>query len=144
MPWLGPYKIRTLLENCLLDNQEWPRETKGVYLVSQNGWRDEPKLTSVVLYVGSNTGNSDRFRTRIGDLIADMFGFYGRQTGHHSGGANLWYFCYENSINPLDLYLGWKNYVHCALCEENKLYDQFQSKHLLNKKRPSECKGHDK
>src|SRR5207302_830702 len=52
-----------------------------------------------VLYVGGNTGDSDRFITRVGDLIADMLGFWGEQTGHHSGGIRLWEYCHKNRIN---------------------------------------------
>jgi hypothetical protein len=40
--------------------------------------------------VGGNTGGAARFCTRIGDLVADMHGFFGNETGHHSGGITRW------------------------------------------------------
>src|SRR5580700_4006719 len=94
--WVGPFQIKTYLENAIEDGvwtRRWPCERGGVYLVSECQWEGSPTTDAHVLYVGSNTGESSRFVTRVGDLIADMHGFYGTKTGHHSGGQTLWRWC---------------------------------------------------
>lgn len=118
MPWVGPYRIEALLARCMDRAQAWPQEDKGVYAVTRHCWVVEPKPTAEVLYVGGTMGKSPRFCTRIGDLIADLYGFYGRQSGHHSGGQKLYDWCRDNDMHPGSLYLGWRNYVHCARCAE--------------------------
>lgn len=86
MRWVGPVTIDTLLENGVKGLQPWPPGADGVYLVSKKGWVRRPDRVCNPLYVGSNTGKSMRFRTRIGDLVADIFGFFVEgETGHHSG-----------------------------------------------------------
>jgi hypothetical protein len=111
-----------------------------VYVVSNLTWRGQPTKESDVLYVGSNTGESDRFITRIGDLIADMLGFWGQQTGHHSGGMRLWEYCHKNRINPLDLFLGWQVERPCVRCAEYDIFTALAPK--LNRKRPARCSAH--
>ncbi len=149
--WIGPFKVKVLLENCMNKSQEWPAKDNGVYVVSKEKWRGEPKITNKILYVGGNTGKSERFATRIGDLIADMFGFYGGGTGHHSGGRSINKDCKNENLNPLNLYLGWKKYLidpeskssrpaNCPRCHERTLYDDLKPK--LNKKKPSKCPWH--
>src|SRR5262245_28676742 len=101
LEWVGPFKIRDYLEKAIDEDQVWPPESGGVYVVSLRRWNGRPTKQCDVLYVGSNTGASNRFITRIGDLIADMLGFWGEQTGHHSGGQSLWKYCREHGINPL-------------------------------------------
>ena len=77
MRWNSPFRVRDLLENCLdYRKQKWPPEDNGIYLVSLNEWKNNPSKSCNPLYVGSTTGKSARFRTRVGDLIADIFGFY--------------------------------------------------------------------
>lgn len=103
------------------------------------------------MYVGGNTGNSERFATRVGDLMADMFGFYGGDTGHHSGGQHIYEYCEKNKIHPLDLYLGWKKYLispksnssvpsNCPRCQEVLLHDELDPK--PNRNKPPKCKWH--
>jgi len=140
MKWIGPYTIDELLDSCLAPSHPRPPESNGVYLISQNSWSGQPTQDCVPLYVGSNTGKSERFRTRIGDLIADMFGFFGDETGHHSGGQSLHRYCTENQLNPKKLYIGWVEKCACSRCTENKLYDQLHP--LKNKSRPPRCKVH--
>lgn len=137
MPWRGAYQIGTMLKNCLNGEYPWPQETRGVYVVSRRGWRKTPKH---VLYVGGLTGTSDRFLTRIGDLIADVYGFYGSTTGHHSGGQSINKWCIDSNVHPSDLFLGWKTHVQCLRCAETQAYTEFSP--LLNRKRPPCCMGH--
>ena len=140
MKWIGPYTIDELLDSFLKPSHPRPSEDKGVYLVSENPWNGEPTCDCIPLYVGSNTGMSKRFRTRIGDLIADMFGFFGTETGHHSGGQTLYDYCKKNRLNPKKLYIGWVENCSCVRCAENEVYAQL--KPSLNKNRPTRCKEH--
>jgi hypothetical protein len=138
--WVGPFQLRGYLEKAVDDHQVWPPERGGVYVVSSLAWVGQPTKESDVLYVGSNTGESDRFITRIGDLIADMLGFWGNNTGHHSGGTRLWEYCRENRINPLDLFLGWQIERPCVRCGEYDLFSSLIPK--LTRKRPGRCGVH--
>ncbi|MCF8721780.1 hypothetical protein [Nitrospina gracilis] len=152
--WVGPFTIKQLLENCHNCEQEWPPDTNGVYVVSLKKWRGQPKRSSEVIYVGGNAGKSKRFATRIGDLFADIFGFYGGGTGHHSGGQAIYEFCNSKRTPPLELFIGWKKYLidpkvkssrfhNCPRCQELKLYEQFKGiGDFLNKYRPRKCKKH--
>jgi len=140
MAWRGAYRIGSYIDTSIEDGHDWPPEHSGVYVVSVKRWRGQPTRRSGVLYIGGNTGRSDRFRTRIGDLLADMLGFFGQSTGHHSGGQSLWTWCVENRVNPLDLYLGWRTGVRCKRCAEARLFRDLQP--LLNKHRPSRCAEH--
>ena len=135
MKWIGPFKIDSLLDNCLDEWHPWPPEANAVYLVSQKAWKTRPTGDCIPLYVGSNTGRSPRFRTRVGDLIADMFGFF----AHSSGGQSLYNHCKQERINPKQLYIGWAG-CSCMRCAENLLYDYLEPK--LNKVRPSRCLDH--
>lgn len=106
-------------------------------------------MRAEVLYIGSNTGSSSRFVTRVGDLIADMHGFWGGGTGHHSGGQTLWKWCNHNRVHPGDLWLAWAK-SSCVRCDERRRYhefpratkDDFSTKGLLNKKSPPRCSQH--
>jgi len=140
MNWIGPYTIDNLLDNFLKPSHTKLPEANGVYLISQRPWSEEPTIKCIPLYVGSNTGKSKRFRTRIGDLIADMFGFFGSETGHHSGGQTLNKYCKENNLNPKKLYIGWVERCRCVRCAENEIFDNLEP--FLNKNRPSRCKEH--
>ena len=139
MSWTGPFVIRELVEGCTSASRAMPPEANGVYLVSLRPWTLRPDEACSPLYVGSNTGRSARFRTRIGDLLADLFGFFGEKTGHHSGGQHLFRYCCEEQIQPLDLYIGWTS-TDCARCDESRLFDSLQP--MLNRSRPSRCKVH--
>jgi len=41
--WVGPFRIRDLLERCLDEDQAWPPEHGGVYLDSQHKWSGAPR-----------------------------------------------------------------------------------------------------
>ncbi len=139
--WHGGYRISDLLAGCLDDAQDWPPERLGVYLVSRRAWRGAPTTACEPLYVGSTTGRSARFRTRMGDLLIDMFGFYGDTTGHSSGGQSLWAWCYAQKVGPGDLFIGWYTAeAMCTRCEENRWFKGLSP--LLNKKPPPACSGH--
>jgi len=140
MKWKGPYTINELLDIFLNSLHAQPPEADGVYMISKKRWDIQPTSDCVPLYVGSNTGKSKRFRTRIGDLIADAFGFFGSETGHHSGGQALHEYCVKEQLSPKKLYISWVENCGCVRCIENKVYDQL--KPHLNKNRPKRCKEH--
>jgi len=144
MRWTGPHTIEELLENSLDPSFPRPPEAKGVYVLSEKPWRGKPRRQQTKacnpLYVGGNTGKSARFRTRIGDLIADVFGFFGNETGHHSGGRSLHEWCRREKVNPGRLYIGWAEDCNCVRCAENELYDLLRPSR--NKNRPYRCKDH--
>jgi len=140
MEWIGPYTINELLDSFLNRSHPRPPEVDGVYMISKKPWVGQPTSNCVPLYVGSNTGKSKRFRTRIGDLIADMFGFFGTETGHHSGGQTLHEYCVKEQLNPKRLYIAWVKNCGCVRCIENKIYNQLQPS--LNKNQPTGCKKH--
>lgn len=137
--WIGPFQFRTILERSIDPDRAVAPEAGGVYLVSRSAWEGRPDEAGVPLYVGSNTGRSARFRTRLGDLVADLFGFFGADTGHHSGGRRLHLYCVGSGVHPLDLHLAWAA-VTCARCAENALFDQLRPR--LNGSRPSRCALH--
>ncbi|NVJ27983.1 hypothetical protein HUW62_42935 [Myxococcus sp. AM011] len=146
--WSGSFQISELLAQCMNDAQPWPPAWRGVYLVSRNAWTGSPNSECHPLYVGSNTGKSQRFCTRIGDLIADLHGFYDGGTGHHSGGQTLWKWCRDNKVHPGALYLGWgTSEDFCARCAEVTTVVKFVSSWaerapLLNGNRPPACRAH--
>jgi hypothetical protein len=134
--WVGPFRLRDLLEHCMDDRQPWPPEANGVYVVSERRWRGVPTKRAGILYAGGNTGNSPRFLTRVGDLIADMLGFW----WHHSGGQSLYKHCKEKGIHPLDLYLGWVEGIRCPRCAEAEVYRALAP--LRSEKVPARCQVH--
>lgn len=140
MTWVGPMTIDQLLDLVAVDWDSAPPESNGVYVISLRGWRGEPTPECEPLYVGGNTGKSQRFRTRMGDLIADLFGFYGHTTGHHSGGQTLNCYCADNDVNPKTLFVGWAKDCECGRCSEVELYRRLRPK--LNKIAPSACRLH--
>ncbi len=148
--WTGPFAIRELLNRCLDDAQPWPPPGQAVYLVSRHHWTHEPTPESSPLYFGGNTGHADRFCTRIGDLIADLFGFWDGGTGHHSGGQSLYKWCKSEAIAPGDLFLAWATRTPwCGRCAEADLarlvapdWSQRSRVGLLNKNRSPMCPTH--
>jgi len=136
--WTGPFTIEDVLRDAILRQLPQLPEKDGVYVVSESAWSGQPTADTRILYVGSNTGKSARFRTRVGDMIADLFGFYGEETGHHSGGQSLHQYCLTNRVHPLSLWLGWLSDVPDTRECECHLYDTL--KPLLNKKRPPESR----
>jgi hypothetical protein len=139
--WVGPFQVRKLLESCL-DSTTVPKPpaSGSAYLVTKTGWQSNPTAESVPLYVGGNTGKSARFRTRLGDLLADAFGFYTFETGHHSGGQHIHDWCKKNEVNPLDLHIAWIAGTECPRCLEDRLYRGLSPR--LNRMVPSKCKAH--
>lgn len=132
--WLGPFKIATLLDKCF--NEEYkPPDSNSIYLISREAWERSP-YNCTPLYIGSLTGNTPRLRDRIGDLIADMFGFF----FHHSGGQSIYYYCKEENLNPKELYIGWLEKCGCMRCAENYYYNLLEPKLNINK--PSKCREH--
>src|SRR5438874_851506 len=75
--WVGPFTVEQLLRGCIDDAFPKPPLSHSVYVVSLDSWKNIPSRDSRPLYLGSNTGTSERFRTRVGDLMADLFGFLG-------------------------------------------------------------------
>jgi len=140
--WIGPIKVIDLLSNCLDNQQDWPPDDNGVYLISTSGWKNKPTVKCYPLYVGGNTGNTPRFVTRIGDLIADMFGFFNDDGthGHHSGGQDIYNYCSVNNINPKNLWIGWQIECRCKRCAEIQAYNELRPE--LNRRRPSNCMIH--
>ncbi len=140
MTWIGSYRILNLLEAAITDDHEWPPEDHGVYVVTQTAWNGQPSADDGVLYIGGTTGTSARFVTRVGDLIADILGFYGRETGHHSGGQKIWEYCNHERIHPLDLHIGWFEGCRCVRCAESEAIRVLQPK--LNKNAAPACQEH--
>lgn len=146
--WSPARRIRELLAGCIDSGQPMPPEANAVYLVTRSSWQNAPTPNAEPLYFGGNTGQSARFRTRIGDLIADMHGFYGAATGHHSGGQSLHAWCLTHREPPGDLYLAWATRrPWCGRCAEVELAailapDWEHRGSLLNKHRPGRCPIH--
>jgi hypothetical protein len=140
--WVGPFQMRNLLDELSHPKAIWPPQGCSAYLVTHHYWDGNPTHASAPLYVGGVTGKSDRFRIRIGDLLADMFGFYGskRGVGHHSGGRTLHEWAMQNQIKPLDLHLAWVEDVDCHRCLEVHLHDRLRP--ALNRATPSRCTIH--
>jgi hypothetical protein len=126
--WVGPFRIKQLLNSHALMSK----------------WRSSPTAKSRPLYVGGITGRSQRFRTRVGDLLADAFGFYNERNrvGHHWGGRHLHEWCIENRVNPLNLYVAWIKRTKCHRCLEIELHALLEP--TLNVNKPSHCKNHSK
>ena len=142
MRWVGPITVDRLLDWGSDSSIPPPPLEPSVYIVSRLAWHNEPSVDCTPLYSGGLTSDSPRFRARIGDLIADMFGFFGEvgKKGHHSGGQAIFRYCIENSVSPRHLYLGWAEDVSCHRCEENRLYTKLSPE--LNRKRPPPCPIH--
>ncbi len=140
MNWVGSFTIDELLDNVLDPAHPRPPEGNGAYLVSRRSWTKHPTRDCEPLYSGGNTGTSQRFRTRVGDLIADMFGLFGGPKGHHSGGQSLYRYCIEHQIHPKQLHIGWFGDCACKRCAENVIFEQFRPQ--LNKIQPPRCSVH--
>jgi hypothetical protein len=138
--WEGPLTIGDLLDQVVAKYPVMPPPARSVYLVSKKAWKGKPDSSCEPLYVGGNTSESERFRTRVGDLIADMFGFYSNETGHHSGGITLNEYCAKARINPKDLYIGWLKKCDCGRYAECTIFEELRPKFW--KKKPARCKQH--
>lgn len=140
--WIGPFTVRDLLAHAIDSSIPLPPESGSAYLISRYSWRSYPTDRCMPLYIGSNTGRSARFRTRLGDLIADLFGFFGKETGHHSGGQSLHAWCRQHQINPLKLHIAWVDGCSCHRCLEVELFRELSPQ--LNRVVPSACAVHGK
>jgi len=136
--WVGPFTVEAMLRGCCDRDHPKPPESSSVYVVSLHPWAGCPTSSAGILYVGGNTGSGMRFRTRIGDLIADLFGFYTDTTGHHSGGYSLHRHCEANGLDPMTLRIGWAEHAPCGRCLEVEMVQALMP--LLNKKRPPACR----
>jgi hypothetical protein len=139
--WIGPFQVRKMLEHCL-DDSVVPKalESGSAYLVTRKDWRTAPTHESIPLYVGGNTGEAPRFRTRVGDLLADAFGFFtsknGTQFGRHAT-PPLVSRKQRESARPLHSVDRWQ-WMPSMLGK--RLYTGL--KPALNRVSPSRCKTH--
>lgn len=140
MKWVKPFTIDELLDSCFDETHAQPPESNAIYLVSGKSWKTRPTPKCVPLYAGSNTGKSPRFCTRIGDLVADMFGFFQIDSGHSSGGESLYCYCKGNKINPKELYISWVVNCDCVRCAEDFVIEFLKPR--LNKIKAPKCKEH--
>jgi len=140
--WVGPFKFSEVLERSIDLSFPKPPESESAYVVTLKAWKRAPSRESVPLYVGGNTGLSKRFRTRVGDLVADMFGFFGSETGHHSGGQSVHAYCERNRVSPLNLFIGWVEGCECHRCLEIELCRSLRPS--LNRSAPSRCSRHER
>lgn len=138
--WVGPFEIQRVLDHSIDDSMPLPPESGSAYVVTRNAWKTAPTSDAVVLYVGGTTGRSARFRTRLGDVLADAFGFFGEETGHSSGGQSIHGWCRENQVSPLRLHIAWVRRCDCHRCLEVELVRRFSP--LLNRRKPPRCKKH--
>lgn len=138
--WIGPFRIRNILQHSIDYRFPRPPESRSAYVVTRRPWIHNPNPSSKPLYIGGNTGGSKRFRTRLGDLLADAFGFFGNETGHSSGGQSLHRWCRRNHVNPLNLYVAWVEHSKCHRCLEVRLHGHLKTK--LNQMKPPKCEMH--
>ena len=134
--WVRPVKIRDLLGEAHKPTAIWP-PAASAYLVTHREWRDVPDKASRPLYVGI----SGRMRQRLGDLMADMFGFHDveNNVGKHPGGRLLHKWTKDNRVTAFDLHLAWAENHDCHKCLEAYWHKRLEPE--LNKVTPS-CKDH--
>ena len=137
MPWYGPYQIAQLLTHTVGEGAWLPPDNGTVYVVTRTDQRvQQINPLPNVLYVGGITAQN-RFRIRVGDLIADMLGFFSENLPtRHCAGPKVRCWCQLHGVNPSELYLWWKT-EGCPRCEEIIAFDELHPK--LNKKRPNRC-----
>jgi hypothetical protein len=154
--WSKPIQIKKLILECVElagdDPTVWPPETASVYIVTHKEWHGEdqqPTTANKPAYVGSNSKNPKLFRRRVGDLIADLFGFCGEKLGHHAGAMRMHRHFRQLKIPPHDLYIAWAVKLDCTKCLERGLIQTFKKEEndptkFFNKSVPSICKepGH--
>ena len=139
--WVGPLRIADMLDRCLDDEFPKPPESHSMYLVSREPWETYPFSDNCTpLYVGSTTGRSQRFRTRVGDVISDMFGFYQTHSAHSSGGISLHCYCIDEGVRPGELYMSWLSGCGCTRCAEHYFWEDL--KPSLNVNQPPLCSLH--
>jgi len=125
MSWEGPHRISDYLGNVANSPWKRPPEGPGVYIVSENPWRDMPTHNDNILYVGQ----AAYLRYHVGRLLCDLLGFTSDNSSaeeayQHKGGHSLWsHYCLPRKIEPARLYLGWCSACICVACAETKLLE---------------------
>jgi hypothetical protein len=125
MSWEGPHKISDYLGNVANSSWKRPPEGPGVYIVSENPWRDMPTRDDNILYVAQ----AAYLRYHMGRLLCDLLGFTGdnpsaEEAYQHKGGHLLWsHYCLPRKIEPSRLYLGWCSACICMACAETRLLE---------------------
>jgi hypothetical protein len=125
MSWDGPHRIGDYLGGVAHNPSKRPPEAAGVYVVSEQAWRDVPTKADRILYVGQ----AAYLRYQIGRLLCDLLGFTGdnpsaEEAYQHKGGHSLWsHYCRPRQIEPANLYLGWCAEYVCVVCAETKLLE---------------------
>lgn len=151
MAWSSP---RTVGDQ-LAGRHDLPPPSAGVYVITRQPWTSAPDATSQPLYVGGNTSTEARFRTRVGDLLIDLAGYYSspdeartlgmQPRGHHSGAQTIREWCHSNGVQPHALYVGWATRPDwCGRCAEVDLYRAWKPLGFLecNRIPPTACKQH--
>lgn len=137
MPWVGPHKLRDLVDRPGgLDPAIVP-ENPGVYVFSLDAWQHDP---ANLLYLGS----SHNLFQRTCDSIPSALGFCSNTVGASQGGWLVSGYCQRNRENPLDLYFGWvvlPKGICPVLCEQKLHARHYQrlSPLLLNGPRVNAC-----
>ena len=135
LSWVGPSRLRDLLENCMAPDYPWPGEVPGIYFVSERAWHGVPIQECGPLWVGKTSV----LLRRMGELLSDMLGFFGNRTGRNPGGWKVWYHCEKQGLHPLDLFIAWTVDPVCPSCEE-RVVDRLL-RPILNDRRPG-CQLH--
>ena len=140
MPWHAPHQIGRLLCNTTNEGVEFPPNNGTVYVLTRTRrFAQQEHGLPNVLYVGGRRAEN-RFRIRIGDLIADMLGFfYEHRPTRHCAGREVRDWCRSHGIDPSRLYLWWKT-GGCPRCGEITAFDDLHPK--LNNRRPPRCDQH--
>ncbi len=73
--WIRLFNFEEMLDNAPGFNLPLPPCDKGVYIVSSKLWNKIPSSHCTPLYVGK----SENTRNRVGNLNADVFGFFGKR-----------------------------------------------------------------
>jgi hypothetical protein len=119
----GACQIAEYLETVVRSPDLRPPDAPGVYVISEQPWREMPSKTSGILYVGQ----AMYLRRRIGQLLCDLMGFTGdeysdRESYEHRGGHRLWHcYCLARGVEPSSLYVGWCSQCLCLDCAEAKI-----------------------
>ncbi len=140
--WRGPCRLQRLFERCLDDDLERPAAAAAAYLVSAHSWTgDAPTPACHPLHLGAATGAPGRLRTGVGDLVADLLGFFDERTAPPSGGQALHAWCRRTGTEPGRLFLSWLvDPTGCGRCRERTWYERLRP--LLNGRIPPACPDH--
>lgn len=115
--------------------QYWEIGIRGRDLITRVK-EGSPDIASVVY-----KKSAPRFRTRIGELVGAMFGFYNWETTAHPAGAEIYEYCLKESINPKQLWMSWVENCACLRCAERFMYRIYEPK--CNLVSPPYCRQHE-